>query len=95
MSKTGSIYLSRKEADRLREVCEKEGCTPYSLVKRVVLDHLWAYPSETPPALEKEALNQDLGETKTMEVVEPEAAMEDAGGLSESVRKILEGNVDE
>jgi len=90
MSKTGSIYLSRKEADRLREVCEKEGCTPYALVKRVVLDHLWAYPSEKPPAPEKEDLKQDLGE-KTVEVVEPEAAMEDADGLSESVRKLLEG----
>ena len=94
MSKTGSIYLSRKEADRLREVCEKEGCTPYALVKRVVLDHLWAYPSEKPPAPEKEEIKQDLGETETVEVVEPEAAMEDAGGLSESVKRILEGKVE-
>ena len=91
MSKTGSIYLSRKEADRLREVCEKEGCTPYALVKRVVLDHLWAYPSEKPPAPEKEEIKEVSEETPPMEVVEPEAAMEDADGLSESVRKLLEG----
>jgi len=95
MSKISSIYLSRKESDRMREVCEREGCTGYSLVKRVLLDHLWAYPLEKPPAPENEALEQDLGEKETMEVVEPEAAMEDAGGLSESVKRILEGKVDE
>ena len=74
----------------MREVCEKEGCTGYSLVKRVLLDHLWAYPLETPPAPENEALEQDLGE-KTVEVAEVEPAVTDAGGLSESVRKLLEG----
>lgn len=75
----------------MREVCEKEGCTGYALVKRVLLDHLWAYPLEKPPAPEKEEIKQVSEETATIEVAEPEAAMEDADGLSESVRKLLEG----
>lgn len=94
MSRVASVYLSKAERERFMLVCEKESCTPYSLVKKSVLDHIWAYPLEKAPAPENEALKQDLGEKKTVEVVEPEAAMEDAGGLSESVRKILEGNVD-
>jgi len=88
-------YLSKDEYARFRNICDREDCTPYMLIKKAVLDHIWAYPLEKAPAPENEALKQDLGKTKTMEVVEPEAAMKDAGGLSESVRKILEGKVDE
>lgn len=88
-------YLSKDEYARFRNICDREDCTPYMLIKKAVLDHIWAYPLETPPASENEALKQVSEETAPMEVVEPEAAMADAGGLSESVRRILEGKVDE
>ena len=89
MSKISSIYLSREETSRLKEVCEKEGCKPYSLVKRVLLDHIWAYPLEKAHPSEKGSLEQDLGEDVVTDV--PEPAKANAEELSDSVRKILEG----
>jgi len=92
LSKVSSIYLSRKETERLKEVCEKEGCKPYSLVKRVLLDHIWAYPLEKAPPSEKESIKQELGEDVITDAPEPEASEVDAEEVSERVKRILKGN---
>lgn len=81
-------YLSKDEYARFREVCEREECTPYMLIKTAVLDHIWAYPREKPPVSEKEALKPAL---ETDIAPEPETPKIDAEELSESVRRILEG----
>jgi len=88
-------YLSKDEYARFRNICDREECTPYMLIKKAVLDHIWAYPLEKDPASENMGLKQNLEETVITEVAEPEPAITDAEELSESVRKILEGNVDE
>lgn len=92
MSKISSIYLSRGEYERLMEVCEKEGCKPYSYVKRVLLDHIWAYPLEKSPAAETEKFNPDLGEIETTDL--PETSEMEAEEVSERVKKILKGDVE-
>ncbi len=89
MSRVASVYLSKAERDRFNKVCEKEGCTPYSLVKKTLMDHIWAYPLEKAPPSEKEDLNQELGK-----VTEVEPTM-GAEAVSESVRRILEGKKSE
>lgn len=95
MSRVASVYLSKAERERFMQVCEKENCTPYSLVKKTVLDHIWAYSLENASPAKLEDIKTDLGETAIKKVTEPEPAMVDAENLSESVRKILEGNIDE
>ncbi len=57
-------YLSKDEYARFRNICDREDCTPYMLIKKAVLDHIWAYPLEKAPAPENEALKQDFGEQK-------------------------------
>lgn len=91
MSKISSIYLSREQYTRMKEVCEKEGCTPYSLAKKALVDHIMAYPLEKPPASEKEPLKQDLGEPAIEEEPEPETPKVDPEDVAERVLKILEG----
>ncbi len=87
MSKISSIYLSREETSRLKEVCEKEGCKPYSLVKRVLLDHIWAYPLEKAPPSKKEELKKEL-ESK-VDPPEPESPEIGPDEVEERVREIL------
>jgi hypothetical protein len=72
------------------QVCEKESCTPYSLVKKTVLDHIWAYPLEKASSAEGEDIKPDLGEVDITDTPESEPSME-AEAVSERVRKILEG----
>lgn len=90
MSKISSIYLSREEYARMMKVCEKEGCTPYALTKRILLDHISAYPLEDPtPTLEPEI--SEAGETNKAETSEkPEPAIR-ADEVAERVKKILHG----
>jgi len=83
-------YLSKDEYARFRNICDREECTPYMLIKKAVLDHIWAYPLEKAPASENMGLKQNLEETVITEVAEPKPAITDAEELSESVRKILE-----
>jgi len=93
LSRVASVYLSKAERDRFMQVCDKESCTPYSLVKKTVLDHIWAYPLENAPVMENEALKQDLGEEAVIEAPEPKPLEMDAEAVSETVRKILKGEV--
>lgn len=90
MSRVASVYLSKAERDRFNKVCEKEGCTPYSLVKKTVLDHIWAYPLENASSEEGEEIKPDLGEKAITDAPETEISLE-AEAVSERVRKILEG----
>lgn len=87
-------YLSKDEYARFKNICDREDCTSYMLIKKAVLDHIWAYSLEKAPAPENEALKQDLGETVIKEVAEVEPAVTDAEELSESVRRILERKSD-
>ena len=91
MSRVASVYLSKEERDRFMLVCEKESCTPYSLVKKTVLDHIWAYPLEKAPPAEGEDIKPELEETN-IETHEPETAKMDAEAVSERVKKILKRN---
>ena len=93
MSRVASVYLSKDERDRFMLVCEKESCTPYSLVKKTVLDHIWAYPLEKTSPEESEDIKPDLGEVDTTET--PEPVKMEAEAVSETVKKILEGKKDE
>ncbi len=92
MPKTGSIYISRAEFDRLNAVCEKERCKPYSLVKRVLLDHIWAYPLEKAPPSKKGELKKDL-ETQN-ETPEPETQEMGPEEFDKRVKQILKGEVE-
>ena len=87
-------YLSKDEYARFRNICDREDCTSYMLIKKAVLDHIWAYPLEKAPASENEALKQDLVETAITEVTEVKPAVTDADELSESVRRLLERKKD-
>ena len=89
MSRVASVYLSKAERERFMQVCEKESCTPYSLVKKTVLDHIWAYPLENASSAEED-INPELGEVDITDAPESEPSME-AEAVSERVRKILEG----
>lgn len=91
MSRVASVYLSKAELDRFDQVCEKEGCSRYSLAKKALLDHIWAYPLEKASSEEEEDIKPDLGETIIADAPEPEASKIDAEAVSERVRKILEG----
>jgi len=92
LSRVASVYLSKAERDRFMQVCEKESCTPYSLVKKTVLDHIWAYPLENDSSTKGEDIKPDLEETK-IETPEPETAKMDAEAVEERVRKILKGDI--
>lgn len=97
MSRVASVYLSKTERERFMQVCEKESCTPYSLVKKTVLDHIWAYPLEKNSPAESEDVRPDLGKNmKTIinDAPEPENSKIEAEAVSERVRKILKGNVE-
>jgi len=72
------------------QVCEKESCTPYSLVKKTVLDHIWAYPLENASSAEEEDIKPDLGAVDITDSPELEPAKMEAEAVSERVRKILE-----
>ena len=91
MSRVASVYLSKAERERFMQVCEKESCTPYSLVKKTVLDHIWAYPLENASSAEGEDIKPDLEETIIADAPEPKPAKIDAEAVAERVRKILEG----
>ena len=92
MSRVASVYLSKAERDRFDLVCEKEGCSRYSLAKKALLDHIWAYPLEKASPSEED-IKLDLGEVDTMDAPEPETSKIEAEAVSERVRKILKGNV--
>ena len=94
MSRVASVYLSKEERDRFMQVCEKESCTPYSLVKKTVLDHIWAYPLEKASSAEGEDIKPDLGEVDITDTHEAETSEIDVEEVSERVKKILEGKVE-
>ena len=88
MSKISSIYLSKAEYDRLMKVCEKEGCTSYSLVKRVLLDHIGNYPLEDGPVLETDV---ETHENESEEPIRKDQTVEiEAEDVSGKVKEILQ-----
>ena len=40
-------YLSKDDYERLSQICEAEGCTPYMLAKVALLDKIHGYPLKT------------------------------------------------
>ena len=94
MSRVASVYLSKDERDRFMKVCEKEGCSAYSLAKKALLDHIWAYPLEKALSAEGEDIKPDLGEVDITDTPEPETSEIDVEEVSERVKKILEGKVE-
>lgn len=93
MSRVASVYLSKAERDRFDLVCEKEGCSRYSLAKKALLDHIWAYPLEKAPAAEGEDIKPDLNGVETTDAPESEPTIE-VEAVSERVKKILEGKIE-
>lgn len=104
LSRVATIYLSKEENDRFQRVCEKENCTPYSLVKRTVLDHIMAYPMEKNGKVDliepievddsvqrnknQSITNQGESTKIVLDYIEPEK-------VSDKVKKILEGKKNE
>ncbi len=82
-------YLSKDEHARFKEICDREACTPYMLIKKAVLDHIWAYPLEKGPPSENGELKKE--EATPVEVAELEPGIVGTDEISESVRRILEG----
>lgn len=93
MSRVASVYLSKAERDRFDLVCEKEGCTPYSLAKKALLDHIWAYPLEKPLPEEGQEISPDLEAADIKDAPELEPAIE-AEEVAERVKKILAGEIE-
>ena len=93
LSRVASVYLSKAERHRFDLVCEKEGCTPYSLAKKALLDHIWAYPLEKAPPEVGAEISPDLVESDIKDASELEPAIE-AEEVSERVRKILAGEIE-
>jgi len=83
-------YLSKDEHARFKEICDREDCTPYMLIKKAVLDHIWAYPLENASYAEKEEIKPDLGENAITDAPESEPSVEPEA-VSDRVKKILEG----
>ena len=86
MSRVASVYLSKDERDRFMRVCEKEGCTPYALAKKALLEHIWNYPLEEGSAPEKDT------EGRETEGPTPEVSVEEASEKHmKEVRDVEEG----
>lgn len=85
-------YLSKDEHARFKEICVKEACTPYMLIKKAVLDHIWAYPLEKPAPSEN---GEQKGDLKTLsETPEHEAPEMRPEEVEERVKRILKGEVE-
>ncbi|NQT07566.1 hypothetical protein HQ586_00665 [Candidatus Bathyarchaeota archaeon] len=85
-------YLSKDEHARFKEICDREACTPYMLIKKAVLDHIWAYPLEKAPPSEKGELKEDLKTQNETPEIEPQEM--GAGEIEDRVKKILKGEVE-
>lgn len=110
MSRVASVYLSKDERDRFLKVCEMEDCTPYSLVKKTVLDHIMAYPVEDGDVSDSKKQKRTKLELPERELnlerpMEPKSTQDESNHIfvedikpekvSERVKKILEGIKDE
>ncbi len=91
MSRVASVYLSKAERDRFNKVCEKEGCTPYSLVKKTLMDHIWAYPLDKAAPSENGELKKDL--EPQLETSDLENPKMEVGEIEDRVKQILQGEV--
>lgn len=86
MSVIVSTKLTVDDYINLRKLCEQKGCSTYRLAKDAIREYVMAQSDQQSASpSEKEENKQELEE-----VAEAEPTME-AGELSESVRKILEG----
>lgn len=48
--KSVGTQLEMADYDRLIEICQREGCTPYAILKDLVTDYIKSYPENGPKA---------------------------------------------